>query len=105
MFCRPVGLQQSRRHSSEACGSMGKAPPWRPLGAIIDIHRFPFSPRVATGKPSPVAGNIVSSCRLRLSCLEWNCLRLVLDGFTRREFGEAPPWQAGLRFWRLCVGD
>ena len=23
---------------------------------------------------------------------------LVLDGFTRREFDEAPPWQAGLRF-------
>jgi hypothetical protein len=26
-------------------------------------------------------------------------MMLVLDGFTRREFDEAPSWQAGLRFW------
>ena len=32
-------------------------------------------------------------------------LRLVLDGFARREFDEAPPWQAGLRFWMLSLGD
>ena len=33
------------------------------------------------------------------------CLRLVLDGFTRHEFDEAPPWQVGLRFWKLSLRD
>jgi hypothetical protein len=32
-------------------------------------------------------------------------MMLVLDGFTRREFDEAPSWQAGLRFWMSSPCD
>jgi hypothetical protein len=36
---------------------MGKAPPWRPLGAIIDIHRFPPLWVDRDGQASPDNGN------------------------------------------------
>ena len=103
-ICCPIYLEQSRRQPPEPGRRSGNTAPWRPSGAIIDVHRFPFLRGFATGKSSPVAGKIVSGCRLSLSCLDCVCLRLVLDGFTRREFGEAPPWQAGRRFLEFVSG-
>ena len=54
---RAVGLQQPRRHPPEAGRSMGKAPPWRPLGAIFLCHRDPPFWLDRDGQASPVNGN------------------------------------------------
>ena len=61
-LCRAVGLEQRRRQPPKAGRSMGmgKAPPLRPVGAIVLCHRDLPLWLIATGKPSPLTETAIS---------------------------------------------